>query len=94
VKPEIVEQYGSACTKAFNNSPGLKKYYIDGFSGAGAHKSKKTGLVVEGSPARALKISPPFDGYYFIDLEPKKTDYLRSICDGREHVAIYTGDCN
>lgn len=72
LKLEIVEQYGSAYTKAFNKSVGLKKYYIDGFSGPGVHVSKKTQAIIEGSPARALNVSPPFDGYYFIDLNPKK----------------------
>jgi three-Cys-motif partner protein len=94
LKLDIVEQYGSAYTKAFNKTRGLKKYYIDGFSGAGEHKSKATGSFVEGSPARALKVSPPFDGYYFIDLNSKRTDYLRSICGTRADTNIYTGDCN
>lgn len=92
LKLEIVEKYGSAYTNALKNS-GLKKYYIDGFSGPGAHVSKKTRAVVEGSPARALKVTPPFDGYYFIDLNPEKTDYLRSTCGNRSDVDIRTGDC-
>ena len=37
LKLEIVEKYGSAYTKAFNKSGNLKKYYIDAFSGPGAH---------------------------------------------------------
>jgi three-Cys-motif partner protein len=94
IKLEIVEEYGSAYTKAFKNWGNLKKYYIDGFSGPGAHVSKTTGSLIEGSPARALNISPPFDAYHFIDLSPVKTDYLRSICANRDSVHIYTGDCN
>ena len=54
----------------------------------------KTGAMVEGSPARALKVNPPFDGYYFIDLNEEKADYLRSICGNRSDVHIHTGDCN
>jgi three-Cys-motif partner protein len=77
LKLEIVEKYGAAYTKAFNKLGGnLKKYYIDGFSGAGVHVSKRTGEPVEGSPARALKIEPPFDGFYFIDMNADKTAYL------------------
>jgi three-Cys-motif partner protein len=54
LKLDIIEQYGAAYTTAFNVSGrGLKKYYIDGFSGAGAHVVKKTGQQIEGSPARA-----------------------------------------
>jgi three-Cys-motif partner protein len=93
LKLEIVQKYGSAYTKAFKKSTGLKKYYVDGFSGAGVHRSKRTGAPIEGSPTRALKVSPPFDGYYFIDLNPEKTDYLRSTCGNRSDVHIRTGDC-
>jgi three-Cys-motif partner protein len=94
LKLEIVEKYGSAYTKAFAGSPELKKYYIDAFSGGGVHVSKGTKKLVEGSPARALKITPAFDGYYFIDLDTDKTEYLRSICAGRPGVNIHTGDAN
>jgi len=94
LKLEIVEQYGSAYTTAFKKSGNLKKYYIDGFSGAGIHLSKKTKAQVDGSPARALKMSPPFDGYYFIDLNADKTEYLRSMCGDRPDVHIHTGDSN
>jgi three-Cys-motif partner protein len=94
LKLEIVEKYGAAYTTAFNRSPNLKKYYIDAFSGAGVHISKTTGTQVEGSPARALNVSPPFDGFYFIDLDEDKTDYLRSMYGGRRDVHIHTGDSN
>ena len=33
LKLEIIENYGAAYTKAFANQKGLKKYYIDAFSG-------------------------------------------------------------
>jgi three-Cys-motif partner protein len=92
LKLEIVEKYGSAYTRTFKITP-LKKYYIDGLSGAGVHLSKKTTAQVEGSPSRALKISPPFDGYYFIDIDRKKTSYLKTICGNRSDVHIHTGDC-
>jgi three-Cys-motif partner protein len=94
VKLEIVKKYGAAYTKAFARYPNLKKFYIDGFSGAGVHLSKKTKQQIEGSPALALKVSPPFDGFYFVDLNPKKTGYLQKLCDGRSDVSIHTGDCN
>jgi hypothetical protein len=54
LKLDIVEQYGAAYTKAFNNSPNLKKFYIDAFSGAGIHISKTSGLHVEGMPNRVF----------------------------------------
>lgn len=92
LKLDIVEQYGAAYTKAFNNSPNLKKFYIDAFSGAGIHISKTSGLHVEGSPARALKVMPPFDHFYFIDLKPSKTDNIKKLCEGRKNVTLLTGD--
>jgi three-Cys-motif partner protein len=92
LKLEIVEKYGSAYTKAFANQKGLKKFYIDAFSGAGVHVSKRTGGQIEGSPARALRVSPPFDHFYFIDLDEDKTKHLETLCAGRTDVTIYTGD--
>lgn len=95
LKLDIIERYGGAYTKAFNKTGrSLKKYYIDGFSGGGAHRVKGTGQQIEGSPPRALKISPPFDGFYFIDLNPKKTSHLGKLCEGRSDVQVITGDAN
>jgi three-Cys-motif partner protein len=95
LKLEIVEKYGAAYTKAFaGRGRKLKKYYIDGFSGPGAHVSRRTKTRVEGSPARALKVSPSFDGFFFIDIDADKTAYLTSLCKGRSDVRIFTGDAN
>jgi three-Cys-motif partner protein len=92
LKLEIVEKYGSAYTRAFAREKQLKKYYIDAFSGAGVHVSKRTGGQIEGSPARALKISPPFDHFYFIDMDADKTRHLATLCASRADVDIHTGD--
>ena len=94
LKLEIVEKYGVAYTNAFKNQKGLKKYYIDAFSGAGVHISKRDKTQIEGSPARALKVQPPFDGYYFIDIDADKTDFLRATFGNRSDVHIHTGDAN
>jgi three-Cys-motif partner protein len=94
LKLEIVEKYGAAYTRAFSNTPNLKKYYIDGYSGAGIHISKRSGVQIEGSPARALKVRPPFDGFYFIDMDPTRTAHLDTLCQGRGDVVILTGDAN
>jgi three-Cys-motif partner protein len=94
LKLEIVEKYGEAYTSAFRNAINLKKYYIDAFSGAGLHVSKRTKQQIEGSPARALKVRPPFDGFYFIDMDADKTAHLQKLCEGRSNVHIHTGDSN
>ena len=96
LKLDIIEKYGSAYTAAFSGErgQGLKKYYIDGFSGAGQHLEKRTGKPVEGSPTRALNVTPPFDKFYFIDLDKGKTDYLQTQCEGRKNVWIVNEDAN
>src|ERR1051325_11229624 len=95
LKLDIIEQYGGGYTKAFKvRGRRLKKYYIDGFSGAGVHVAKRTGPQIEGSPARALKITPPFDRFYFIDLDKNKTAYLDKQCKGRSNVTIINDDAN
>ncbi len=95
LKLNTIEQYGSAYARAFNvRGRQLKKYYIDGFSGAGVHVVKRTRQQIEGSPARALKIEPPFDGFYFIDVNKDKTAYLQKLCEGRTDVQIVNDDAN
>jgi three-Cys-motif partner protein len=94
LKLEIVEKYGSAYTGAFANQKNLKKFYVDAFSGAGVHLSKRTGTQVEGSPARALKVSPPFDHFYFIDMDADKTSHLATLCADRADVDIHAGDAS
>ncbi len=41
LKLEIVEKYGAAYTTALSNARKLKKWYIDGYSGAGVHVSSE-----------------------------------------------------
>jgi three-Cys-motif partner protein len=93
LKLEIIEQYGSSYTTAFSQrGRRLKKYYIDAFSGAGIHISRQTNAIVDGSPVRALRVSPAFDHFYFIDLNAEKTKHLATLCEGRSDVTIFTGD--
>jgi hypothetical protein len=90
-----VDKYGAAYTKAFSGAGrNLKKYYIDAFSGAGVHLSKRTKSPIEGSPSRALKVNPPFDAFYFIDMDAGKTANLQQLCRSRTDVHIHTGDAN
>lgn len=95
LKLEIIEKYGAAYTTAFSDrGKRLEKYYIDAFSGAGVHLSKETGRQIEGSPARALRVRPAFDHFYFIDLNPEKTAYLKSLCADRKDVDVITDDAS
>ena len=93
LKLEIVEKYGAAYTRAFTNTR-LKKFYVDSFSGAGVHLSKRSRAVVDGSPVRALRVEPPFDHFHFIDMNADKTTHLQTLCADRSNVTIYTGDAS
>ena len=54
VKLNILEQYGAPYTRAFSGKSGqrLKKYYIDGFSGAGQHLADRAETQPERIPSR------------------------------------------
>jgi three-Cys-motif partner protein len=96
VKLEILRKYASAYSRilASQRSPSLEHYYIDGFSGAGLHLSKKTGQVIEGSPTIALHIDPPFRRFFFVDLDGDKVQFLHEQVGIRPDVEILRGDSN
>ena len=85
LKLEIIGKYGAAFTNAFRNlGVNLEKHNIDGFGVASVHPSKHTDEPINGSSARAVKITPPFDGFYFIDMNANKTAYLEKERAGPE----------
>ncbi len=96
IKLDIVKKYAAMYSKilAAQGKPHLSHVYIDAFAGAGIHITKRNGDVVPGSPLNALEVQPPFREYYFIDLKPKKVDFLRGIVGNRPDVTVYEGDCN
>ena len=98
IKIEIVEKYAAAYSRILASQSGLEHIYIDAFCGAGVHRSRRSGDLVAGSPAVALRIDPPFKEYHFIDLDRGKTEELESViraaaCDP-DAVHVYTADCN
>jgi three-Cys-motif partner protein len=96
VKIKIIEKYATAYSTimAAQTSAKLDYRYIDAFAGAGQHLRKKSGETIPGSPLTVLAIRPPFQRYYFIDLEEKKVSNLRNIIGPRDDVEIMEGDCN
>ena len=93
-KLEIIRAYAEPYSVILKNQHGLSHAYIDAFAGAGIHISRTTGKFVPGSPLNALKVSPPFDDYYFIDIDRKKVDVLREAVGERPNVHIFEGDSN
>lgn len=84
--------------------------YVDGFAGSGASQAISaeeeaqllkenlydSGVIVEGSPIRALNINPPFDRYLFIDADPDNVASLNALArqySGR-NIIIRDGDAN
>jgi three-Cys-motif partner protein len=93
VKLAILASYARLYNQILHSNR-FRSIYIDGFAGAGYHKAKGSGRIVEGSPTRALKVKPAFDEYHFIDMDPSKAGALAGLGEGRKNVHVYEGDCN
>ena len=88
VKLAIIREYASAYAKILDATrresiPSLKWLYIDAFAGPGVHLSKTSGGIVYGSPLIALKTTPPFSEYHFIDADAARAEQLRTISGPR-----------
>ncbi len=96
VKLDIIKKYAEAYTTILLRKRKFSFSYIDGFAGTGVHVTKNTGDYVAGSPLNALKIHPPFNEYFLVDLDGDKVDQLRSFPQvrGRSEVHVINGDCN
>jgi three-Cys-motif partner protein len=96
VKHEIVRKYGAAYSRilAAQQRPSLAHVYVDAFAGAGRYISRKSGLLVPGTPEIALTLQPPFREYHLIDIDDVKVAQLERIAENRHDVTIHRGDCN
>ncbi|HJW76030.1 MAG TPA: three-Cys-motif partner protein TcmP [Thermoleophilia bacterium] len=94
VKLEIVRKYATAYSTILSKQRGFTHWYVDGFAGAGEHKSKTTGEMVPGSPLNALAVRPPFHHFYLIDLDGERVAGLRAMIGDRADVTLLEGDCN
>jgi len=96
IKLDIIKEYAAAYSTiiAAQERPSLHHVYIDAFAGSGVHRSKSSGEFVTGSPTNALLVEPPFQEYFFIDLDEQKVAALEQIARLRDDVHIYHGDCN
>lgn len=94
VKLDIVREYAQAYSRILAAQPKLKHVYIDAFSGAGKHISRRTGDFVLGSPLNALSVRPAFSEFHFIDLNPEKMEFLENEVGERPDVFFHRGDCN
>src|SRR5438876_4270942 len=80
IKLDILRKYVSAYSTIMSKVPAIKRhFYVGGFAGPGAHKSRTTGEFVPGRPANALLEKPPFSEYHFIDLDGSRAAQLRRL---------------
>lgn len=93
VKLDIVRKYAEAFA-TITSARRFTKIYIDGFAGAGLHRSRLTGRQVPGSPLTALAVEPAFDEFHFVDTNPKKVAWLRALTEERPQARVHEGDCN
>jgi len=94
IKLQILQDYAKEYAKILKSQRFIKHVaYIDGFAGAGAHVSKESGEIIEGSPARALAIEPRFTHYHFVEMREDRVERLRKM-DSDKSVTVYQGDCN
>ena len=71
-------------------------YYIDLFAGCGNCSLKRNGWLVEGSPWRALKVVPPFQGYFFVEKNRVLANHLNTCIqqESIDNAKVLPGDCN
>lgn len=94
VKLDIVKKYAAAYSTILAKQARLSHVYIDGFSGPGVHVTKGTGDFVPGSPLNAMWIEPPFEEFFFLDLDGTKVEHLRGLVGDDPRAHVLEGDCN
>jgi three-Cys-motif partner protein len=93
IKLDILEKYAKPYNQILRSHQ-LRPIYIDGFAGAGHHRSKTDGRLIEGSPIRALAVEPPFEALHFVDIDGARVTQLRNLSANHSNVFVHQGDCN
>jgi three-Cys-motif partner protein len=80
------------------SKPNLRKVgYIDAFAGSVRPRAKEDEeRYIDGSPLRALQTEPQFDGYWFVDLSPRRIERVQRLRTEFPSCAInvHQGNCN
>lgn len=106
-KLDLLAQYLQAYSVIMNNQktsnnptgkPWLRAYYyVDAFAGSVRPRAKEDEQrYIDGSPLRALRTEPRFDGYWFIDVSPRRIERVERLRGEFPDCTIEThlGDCN
>lgn len=95
-----VQRYASAFMTAMapKRTPDrwAKLVYLDFLAGPGLGIDRKSGAEFEGSPLRALRVTPAFDRLVFSDVEPRNVAALRQRIPAADQsrVDVRLGDCH
>jgi three-Cys-motif partner protein len=99
-KLTYVERYAAAFMRAMAPKRRVGRWselvYVDLLCGPGRGIDRDTGAEFDGSPLRAIRITPGFDRLFFADLRARNVDALRRRIPP-EHLAradLRVGDCN
>lgn len=104
-KLDLLEKYLRAYSIIMNSQKEkgyfTKYHYIDAFAGAVVATAKNYDdpditRFIEGSPLRALQVKPPFDVYWFIEMQAKRSTKLTELqADHSDRdIRVRKGDCN
>lgn len=73
-------------------------YYIDAFAGSVKPQAQDQDekRYIDGSPIKALQTEPRFDGYWFIEMDPRRIERVKELkVQFSEHsINVYQGNCN
>jgi len=96
-KLDYLFRYLNIFTTSMRGKPWKGLHYIDLFSGPGKCKIRKSHRIVLGSPLLALTLKHPFSKYFFVELDQKTLDALKSRCNLSNrvpYIQFLAGDCN
>jgi len=94
-KLDCVGRYAAAFMRAMNpkRRAGIwsELVYVDLLAGPGRGIDRDRTAEFDGSPLRAVKIAPPFDRLFFIDVDKRNIEALRQRIspDDQSRVALY-----
>ncbi len=72
-------------------------YYIDAFAGSVRPRAKEDEQrYIDGSPLRALQTEPQFDGYWFVDVSPRRVERVQRLRAEFPNcvIDVRQGNCN
>jgi len=93
-KLTILRKYLPALTKILRSKvPTRPRYYIDFFAGPGRCLDE-SGDICDGSPFVAVKTTPSFSNFIFVDIDQAYCNALRRRLEKISNINVIHGDCN